>query len=449
MSTHNVFVPPAGTRDQYPTEMAKVRYIQDGWRRAAIRHGFDEVGGPTIEHADVYAHSGAGISGDLFTVKSGQTSPDSAPAFVLRAEFTPTLARMYAARSATLVTPVKWFSEHQCFRAERPQRGRLREFMQWDCDIIGDDSVRADAEVIGVAVDALRSLGLTPEHVKVRISHRGAVESLLRARGVPNDRLTEWFYLLDRAGKISNDDFTTDAVRLGMPASAAVDLLRLMALSTPFEAPTTQVMLSEDASGRGPEYFKALFAELKAGGVGDWCVLNLGIVRGLSYYSGMVFEVHGVSGKERAIAGGGRYDHLIEQLGGPPTPAVGFGMGEAVLGHVLEEHGLYPTDRVIGERLGLRPDVVLIAQSEEIDPVAVGQLVAQLRRAGLHVRRPDVVGSSDAVLANVMPGAMQARFAVTVESSDGLGRASVVNLDTAERHPETLTFAEIAGYIRG
>jgi len=449
MASQHSFQAPTGTRDFYPADLSRLRYVQDAWRKVSVRHGFDEIDGPSFEHLELYtAKSGEGIVSELFSFERA----GGEKTYALRPEFTPTLARMYASKANSLPRPTKWFWQQNCFRAERPQRGRLREFFQWNCDIIGDESPRADAEIIAVAVDAFRELGMTSDMLKVRISHRGAVETLLRSRGVLPEQLPGWFFLLDRAGKISNDDFTAEAGKLGMPANVAVDLLRLMAMSTPFEAPTTQMMLSEDASGRGPAYFKALFAELKAAGVAEWCVLNLGIVRGLAYYTGMVFEIHDTAGKERAVAGGGRYDGLIELFGGPPTPAVGFGMGDPVLSLVLQEKGLMPTDAQVVDRLGLRPDAYVISNGTESADAAVGTLVGELRRAGLHVRRSykatKNVGKLLQDAAKAGPGSRGARFAVIIESGEEGGRATVKTLDSGEQTAEPVRFAEVAARLK-
>ncbi len=444
--SQHAFQAPTGTRDFYPAELARVRYVQDAWRRVSLRHGFDEIDGPTFEHLELYTvKSGEGIVSELFSFQrfSGEKT------YALRPEFTPTLARLYAAKANSLARPTKWFWQQTCFRAERPQRGRLREFLQWNADILGDDSPRADAELIACCADLLRELGLTPEKVKIRISHRGAVESLLLNKGVERETLPKWFPLLDRAGKLSNDDFIAEAGKLGMPPPIAVELLRAMALSTPFENPTTELMLSEQAGGRGPEYFRALFAELKAAGVADWCVLNLGIVRGLAYYTGMVFEVHEASGKERAIAGGGRYDTLIELFGGPLTPAVGFGMGDVVLSLVLQDNSLFPADAEIAKRLGTRPDVFVISNGTDAADGAVAPLLAALRHAGFHARRSykatKNVGKllKDATTAGL--GGVGARFVVIVESG---AAATVKNLESGHQHPEPIPLNQLVGYLR-
>ena len=407
-----VLQPPTGTRDFYPAEYNRLRYVTETWRAVSVRHGFEQIDGPTFEHLDLYKiKSGDGIVSELFSFErfGGEKT------YALRPEFTPTLARMYAARAGALPKPTRWFCTPTFFRAERSQRGRLREFSQWNCDILGDDSPQADAEIIACAVEALRALGLTSEHVKVRISHRAAVEQALVKRGVEPAQLPRWFTLLDRVGKISNDAFIDEAMKLGMSSAMSLQLISMMTQATTFEEPTTQVMLGEETTGTGPAYFKALFAALEEQGVADWCLLNLGIVRGLAYYTGMVFEIHEAQGALRAIAGGGRYDKLIELFGGPPTPAVGFGMGDVVLSLVMEDKGVMPTDAVIAERLGLRPDAVVISNGTPEADAALPRVLSALRRGNLHARRS---GKATKNIGKLLQDAarMNARYCVILES---------------------------------
>ncbi len=415
------FQAPTGTRDFYPAELAKLRYIEQAWRSVSVRHGFDEIDGPTFEHLDLYTvKSGDAIVNELFSF----TRAGGERTYALRPEFTPTLARMFAARAGALPRPTKWFCTPSFFRAERPQRGRLREFRQWNCDILGDDSPAADAELIACAVDALSALGLTHEHVKVRISHRRAVEQMLTVRGVTKEMFQAWFNLLDKVGKINNDQFIDQARSLGMDTTRAMQMLQMMVTASRFEEPTTQAMLSEAMGGHGPDYFKKLWVELRAAGVADWCWLNLGIVRGLAYYTGMVFEIHEAAGGERAIAGGGRYDQLIEMFGGPATPAVGFGMGDVVLSLVLADKGLMPGEQQIAEKLGNRPDAYVISNGSPEADAQLSATVAAIRKAGLHARRSYKATKN---VGKLIQDAAKtgARFCVIVESDTG---ASLKNL---------------------
>lgn len=437
-SSHS-FQAPTGTRDLYPADLARVRLIEQAWRQTSVRHGFDEIDGPTFEHLDLYTvKSGEGIVSELFSFQraGGERT------YALRPEFTPTLARMFAARAGALPRPTKWFCTPSFFRAERPQRGRLREFRQWNCDILGDDSPAADAELIACAVQGLAALGLKPEHVKVRISHRAAVEQMLATRGVPKEMFQAWFTLLDKVGKINSDQFVDSARGLGMDTQRAVKMLEMMVTATRFEEPTTQAMLSEAMGGQGPEYFRKLWAELRAAGVADWCWLNLGIVRGLAYYTGMVFEIHEAAGAERAIAGGGRYDQLIEMFGGPATPAVGFGMGDVVLSLVLQDKGVMPSDPEIAAKLGNQPDAFVISNGTPEADSELSAAVATLRSAGLHARRSYKATKNVGKL--IQDAAKSgARFCVIVESDTN---ASLKSLVTGEQVPVPL--ADIARWIK-
>ena len=365
---------PKGTRDLYPPEMAWHRHLLDAWRRVSVRNGFDQVDGPLFEKLDLYKiKSGEGIVSELFSFKRTNGTTD----FAIRPEFTPTLARMVATQANSLPKPIKWFCTPNFCRAERPQRGRLREFWQWNVDLLGLDTPAADAEVIFTLVDLLIDLGLSRDQVKVKISHRDVVGEILTKLGVPTERMTDAFNLLDAKDKMAPDEFTRSAGGLGLdPPSverfeqmcrrryAAGDLAHL-ARSLGVDEPPADLLALDD--------------QLAAFGIADWCEYDLGIVRGLAYYTGTVFEVHETTGVERAIAGGGRYDKLIELFGGPSTPAVGFGMGDVVLTNVLRDKGLIPEDVMP------RPDVYVFAATDDAAAEVPG-VVAELRRAGLHAR---------------------------------------------------------------
>jgi histidyl-tRNA synthetase len=375
---------PTGTRDFYPLDAAKRRFVTEAWRLASIRHGFEEIDGPIFEHLDLYTvKSGEEIVSELFsfTRKGGERT------YALRAEFTPTLARMYAAKANSLPKPTKWFTSGPFFRAERPQRGRLREFLQWNVDMLGDPSPAADAEVIATCIALLRNLGLTPQDVRVKINHRKALAEWLVSRGVPPERHLELFKLLDTKGKMTPQEFAQQLAGYGFaPEQAEI-----------FQKGIVRVSVDErDEQGRPTQtvldltYFSQavapLVAELTAAGVIDWVDFDLSIVRGLAYYTGMVFEVHEASGEERAVAGGGRYDNLVEMFGGPATPAVGFGMGDVVLALVLQDRKLMPSDAELMARAGNAPDVFVLSNGTPEAEAQVKPLVAQLRALGLHAR---------------------------------------------------------------
>ena len=373
--------PPKGTRDFYPPEMAIRRHIERAWRGASIDHGFDEIDGPTFEHLSLYTvKSGEGIINELFSFRRAGGDDD----YALRPEFTPTLARMVAARAASLPQPIKWFAIPTHFRAERPQRGRLREFIQWNVDLIGVEGSQAELDVLSTAIIAMERLGLSPADVRVRLSHRGVVAAALQALGAQQERLADAFALLDRREKMEPKEFDVRAEAIGL-GSAATERLGLIARTKlPIDSDARSIGAALGCSAADAEPLVELCTRLIAADLGAWCDLDFGIVRGLAYYTGSVFELHEASGAERAIAGGGRYDKLIELFGGPSMPAVGFGMGDVVLGLLLHDRGKLPA--ADGDSLMPRPDVFLVSAGAPEAEAMVLQLAATLRRGGLHVR---------------------------------------------------------------
>ena len=374
------FQSPKGTRDFYPDQMALRRHVENIWRKASVDCGFDEIEGPTFEHLSLFtAKSGPGIVSELFSFRRAGGSDD----YALRPEFTPTLARMAAARAGTLSVPTKWFAIPLHFRAERPQRGRLREFVQWNVDLLGSEGAAADCDVIACAALALERLGLKPTDVRFRLAHRGASAAVLTAAGVAVDHIGEAFELLDRRDKLSPEEFETRAVKLGLDDAAQKRFAAIAGTKLPVSASMNEVAASLGVGADVLAPLAELSEKLNALGLSDWCQWDFGIVRGLAYYTGTVFEVHECAGKERAIAGGGRYDGLVELFGGPKMPAIGFGMGDVVLGLVLADKGLLPKD---GGQLLPRPDVFLISDGSDAAEKALPKLVMQIRRAGLHAR---------------------------------------------------------------
>lgn len=433
------FQAPKGTRDFYPAEMAVRRRLEGAWREASTCFGYEEVDGPTFEHLGLYtAKSGEGIVSELFSFRRAGGSDD----YALRPEFTPTLARMVAARAAQLPMPVKWFAVPNFFRAERPQRGRLREFFQWNVDLLGAEGPAVDAEVIGVAVSALARLGLKPSDVRVKVSHRVAAARVVRALGVAEESVAAAFELLDRRDKVPAEEFAKRAAALGLSGEALARFEQAVRTRVPVGADLAALAA---AAGIGTEALGELAAlrdALVAAGLGDWCEFDLGIVRGLAYYTGTVFEVHEASGAERAIAGGGRYDGLVELFGGPRTPAMGFGMGDVVLGLVLADRGLLPAD---ASELLPRPDAFVISSGDAAAEAALAPLVARLRADGLHVRHSyKATRNVGKLLADA--SRQRARFAVILgaESADGMAQLK----DLASGEQRAVTMAELAGALR-
>ncbi len=379
MSPGRSFQRPKGMRDFLPEAMMLRSHIESAWREASIRHGFEEIDGPTFEHLDLYTvKSGDGIVSELFSFQRAGGNTD----FALRPEFTPTLARMAAAQGRSMALPTKWFAMPDLFRAERPQKGRLREHRQWNVDCIGLPGPDADAEVIAVAITALRLLGLTSDDVRVRISHRGAAAALLEALGVPAHQMDDAFTLVDRRGKMPSQEFQAQAAGLGLDAPAVQRLDDIAAT----RIPATQGAASIAGTHGLPESAVADLVELEghlaARGLLDACDWDLGIVRGLAYYTGTVWEIHDVAGDHRAVAGGGRYDQLVSLFGGPDLPACGFGMGDVVLGLLLQEKGLADAAMAAAPR----PDVFIVSSGSDEAEARLVPLATSLRDNGFHVR---------------------------------------------------------------
>lgn len=404
------FQAPRGTRDLYPLEMARRQWLLERWRRVSTCHGFEEIDGPTFETSDLYAvKSGDGILGELFQAFSGKDPAEvqsvqetgRAP-FAMRPEFTPTLARMYASRAAQLPRPTRWFMVGPFFRAEKPQRGRLREFLQWNADVLGDDSDRADQDIFELLIGFLERCGLTPDVCRIEINDRNSIEQLLMQSGITEDLVGQAFTVLDKRAKLPDDVFASDCREIGLDLEA-------------FDAAT------EQALGQIGERFPS-----------EWIRPSADIVRGLAYYTGTVFEV--IADGERAIAGGGRYDRLVELFGGPSTPAVGFGMGDVVLTNLLQDKGLMPSDRALLDELGTRPDVFVITAQEVLDP-ELAQLLVDLRRQGVHARRTSKTTRNIGKLLKEAD-AQHARFCAILESP---GVCTLKSLDGEEEFKQVST----------
>jgi len=326
--------PVKGTRDFYPQEMAVRNWIIDGWKKVSLRNGFEEYDGPIFEYLKMFqVKSGDEIVEQLFSLtdRGGRE-------LALRPEMTPTLARMVNQRINSLPKPIKWFSVPRLFRAERPQKGRLREFFQWNIDIIGEDSVLADAEVIFTTVDYLRSVGLTNRDIKVKISSRKFLAGFLKGLGVPEQKLGALYVLLDKSAKLPAEVFEELLIEQIPEKNISDKILKFMA-----EQSSEQIadLIGPNESARSAlDEIDQVFEYLKSMGVSDFCIFDPGIVRGLAYYTGIVFEVHDTVGELRAIGGGGRYDNLLKDFGGPSIPATGMGMGDCVLEILLREKGL-------------------------------------------------------------------------------------------------------------
>ncbi|MDH3270100.1 MAG: histidine--tRNA ligase [Gemmatimonadota bacterium] len=326
-----------GFRDFPPEDFALRSHIQNSWRRVSRRYGFSEYDGPPLESLDLYVEkSGEEIVGQLYHfVDRGDRE------VALRPEMTPSLARILGDRSRGMSKPIRWFSMPQLFRYERQQRGRLREHFQWNVDIVGEGGVAADAEVVAVAIDGLRELGLGSADFAARVSDRRLLNALLRAVGVADDRMAAAFGVIDKIERIP-DEKSAELLRADVGLDGAqIAMLRDVLGNTDLTA-LSEKFGDDEAVSSAVDRLREYVGMLSAMGLGDFVEIDLKIVRGLAYYTGIVFELFDRQGELRAICGGGRYDRLLELVGGEPLPAVGFGMGDVVLGELLDERGLVP-----------------------------------------------------------------------------------------------------------
>jgi histidyl-tRNA synthetase len=318
---------PKGTRDFYPEDMSLRQALFSSWRNTCIRYGFEEYDGPMFEHLELYTQkSGGEIEKQLYAFEDKGNRM-----IALRPELTPTLARMVAARGNNLKRPVRWFSIPRLFRYEKMQKGRLREFFQLNMDILGIEQETADAELIAASIDMMRDLGFTKDDFEVHISSRTLLEELFLSAGIDHDKLAQLFAVLDKRHKITQEEFDAELAVLVPPTvgtAAVTDILNAASLDDLKKS--GRALPSVDKLDR-------LFDLLDCYGVADFCTFDIGIVRGLAYYTGIVFELFDKNRSMRAIAGGGRYDRLVKLYGGQDTPAVGFAAGDVVLGEMLRE----------------------------------------------------------------------------------------------------------------
>jgi histidyl-tRNA synthetase len=353
--------PLPGFRDFLPQDWARQNYIFGKWWEVARRYGFVQWEGPELEPTELYTKkSGPEIVGQLFNFTDKGDRE-----VALRPELTPSLARVVAAHDREFKKPLKWFSIPHCFRYEKQQRGRLREHYQFNADIIGEASLDADVELIALCIDLLRAFGFTSNDIVVRISDREFWVDFLRAQGVAEEKWPETLQIIDKSEREPREK---TAEKLG-----------------PLAEPTFKIL---DGNGSSEKLDRVLKG-LRARGLVDFVQIDLGIVRGLAYYTGVVFEAFDRGGKLRALAGGGRYDNLIHHLsdGAANHPAIGFAMGDVVLVELIDE---LPAARAQLEKAVTAQrelDVYIVIAKEERRTDALTQIQA-LRERGYKVDYP-------------------------------------------------------------
>ncbi|CAJ1892106.1 unnamed protein product [Cylindrotheca closterium] len=361
--------PPKGTRDFYPEEMRLRTWLFDQWRSVAAGYGFSEYDAPVLESEALYTRkAGEEVTQQLYNfVDKGDR------AVALRPEMTPSLARMVMAKKGGLPLPLKWFSIPQCWRYERMTRGRRREHFQWNMDVWGVAGEEADAELLSAMVTFFKKVGLTSEDVGIKVNSRMVIGEILTELGIPEEKFAATCVLVDKLEKVPLDAIQGDLEELGLDRSVVE---RLTGVLTVNSVEAIQEILGEESPA--VQQIKKLISLCEGYGIEDWIIFDASVVRGLAYYTGVVFEAFDRKGVLRAIAGGGRYDKLLETFGGDPTPAAGFGFGDAVIVELLKDRDLLPSFEASGV------DTVVFAMNEDLYKASL-DVASKLRAAGQKV----------------------------------------------------------------
>jgi histidyl-tRNA synthetase len=350
-------LPVKGTRDFYPENMVFRQWLYTNIRDVSEAFGYQEFEAPLIERLELYA---AKSGEELVNEQSFVFKDKGGEMIALRPELTPSLARMVATRSKTLIKPIRWWSYGPFWRYERPQRGRSREFFQWNLDLIGVDSPQADSELLAVIAFFFEKLGLNSDQVKILVNNRRLADQQLRSIDVSPDKKMGVFRLIDRKEKMSKKAWKESALGLGLNNEQVESLVRI---------------LDDREAWSQSEELVQLFQAIDALGISDYVSYDPTIIRGLDYYTGTVFEARDKAGEERSILGGGRYDDLVADVGGEPLPGVGFAMGDIVTQLVLEELDLVP-------ELRTNPADILITLFDREMLRDTLSLASELRRDG-------------------------------------------------------------------
>src|SRR5213593_734068 len=359
-----------GFRDFYPEQLALRNHIFATWRSVARRYGFEEYDGPPLEPLELYTQkSGEEIVQQLYAFRDKGDRE-----VALRPEMTPSLARMVGARAQALKKPIRWFSMPQLFRYERQQRGRLREHFQLNMDLIGEPGPLADAELMAAAIDIMRAFGFGAQDVRLRVSDRRVLRALLLGTGVSEQQLPAAYAAIDKSEREPRAGVAERLGRDGFTVKATDAVFRVAEIKGIYALQRALEEIKEPTAG---EPLATALDALAAMGLKEFVEADLTIVRGLAYYTGIVFELFDTGKSLRAVCGGGRYDGLLKALGGVDLPALGFGMGDVVLGELLKERG--PADQA-----STKLDAFLIAVTGE-DVAPMLKLAHRLRDLGVAV----------------------------------------------------------------
>lgn len=428
-----------GFREFYPEALARRNHIFRLWRQTANAFGFAEYDAPVLEPLELYkAKSGDEIEAQLFsfTDKGGRD-------VALRPEMTPTVCRLVGAKANALKRPIKWFSIAEFYRYERAQKGRERAFFQFNADLFGETGPEAEIELIALLIQCLASFGLTAEDFYVRLSDRNLWFYYLEALGLDEARIRGVLTAVDKFEKIGDDAFKPYAEQFGPlePALKEKIVAFLQIKTLPDLEATLATVTADKLTARLADWRK-LLGGLEAMGLGRFVTVDLGVVRGLAYYTGFVFEAFDRKGELRAIAGGGRYNDLVKKLGGPDLPAVGFAIGDVTLGLLLEQRGVMPTFLQAS-------DVYCVIGGEAERRAAFADIHA-LRAAGYKVDYPirDVAFGKQFKLASES-GAKLALIYGPDELAKGVVKLRDLSDRTETEVPRDQVLATVRGFFSG
>ena len=410
-----------GTRDFYPEDMALRNFLYNTVRKVSESFGYQEWEAPLLESIELYAAK----SGEELVKEQAFVFPDRGGDLItLRPELTPSLARMVAQRQRQLVYPLRWWSWGPFWRYERPQKGRTREFFQWNIDLIGVDTPEADAEMVSIAASFLREAGLGSDQVNILVNNRELMDKELLALGISAEKRLNVFRLIDRRDKMSPQDWQAYATDLGLDGDQFRGL---------------KAILADNELWRKSEDMVRFFEVIDSLGMRPYVRYAAHIIRGLDYYTGTVFEAWDQKGEFRAILGGGRYDNLVSDVGGDALPAVGFAMGDLVVSLALEKFDCLP------KNLEASPASVLVTIFDEDLMPASFRLAAQLRRSGLKVAcYPEAAKLSKQFKYGDRMGMRVAIILGPDEQTQG--RASIKDLRSGEQ--DSYPQSEVAAIIR-
>jgi histidyl-tRNA synthetase len=408
-----------GARDFYPEDMAYRSWLYRHIGEISSSYGYQEYDAAFLEKVDLYAAK----SGDELVKEQSFVFPDRGGDLItLRPELTPSLARMIAQRQNELVFPVRWWSYGPFWRYEKPQKGRSREFFQWNCDLIGPNSSEADAELISIAASFLKRVGLKGNQVHIRVNHRKLMESQILAMGVSAENIKQVFKVIDRREKLHREVWRQFAEEMGLNSEQTDRLEALIG--------------NLDLWKESPELVR-IFEILHATGLADYIRFDPSVIRGLDYYTGVVFEARDEDGEFRAILGGGRYNNLVGDVGGQPVGGLGFAMGDMVIRLALQKYGCLP-------EFNLFPARVMVTIFDETSAIKSVLITDALRKEGISAScYPEV-----AKLPKQFKYADRAgvRFMVVLGPDEQAeGKVTVKDLESGTQ--EMVAEADLAGYF--